>query len=56
MGIFRTNKSGKWSTNLLPNLKETTYDIQTADGQYYWGTEYTKKTITITFAFYGLNE
>ena len=56
MGIFRTSKSNRYSTELIPKLREITYENQTSDGQYYWGTEYSKKDINISFAFYGLDE
>lgn len=56
LGIFRTSDSGRYNINLLPQTKDEVFDIEGADGKYYWGSKYTKKDIPISFAFYGLTD
>ena len=56
LGILRTSESGRYSVNLFPQTKETTMDLNTTNGIYYWGSNYVKREIPISFAFYGLTE
>lgn len=56
LGILRTSDSGRYSTNLSPQAKEIMLDLNTTDGTYYWGSNYVKREIPISFAFYGLTE
>lgn len=56
LGILRTSESNRYSIDLSPQLKEATLELNAMDGSYYWGSNYTKREIPISFAFYGLTE
>lgn len=54
LGIFRTSSDGynsHWA-----QITDVVTSLETMDGQYYWGTNYSKRDIPISFAFYGLTE
>lgn len=56
LGIFRTSNSNRYETILSPAMTDIVTGLDATDGQYYWGTTYSKKDIPISFAFYGLSE
>jgi hypothetical protein len=39
---------------LIPTLKDVTSDIVGTDGNVYFGTDYTKRVFSVSFAFDGL--
>lgn len=56
LGIFRTSNSNRYETILSPSMTDIVTGLDTTDGQYYWGTTYSKKDIPISFAFYGMSD
>ena len=56
LGITRVNKGTRYEDNLLPTLKEKTAEIAGAEGQIYWGTDYTHKEIPVSFVFQNLTD
>lgn len=56
LGITRVSSSKRYTDNLIPSLKDITSDIVGATGTFYFGTNYTKRVISVPFAFDGLTE
>lgn len=54
-GILRTSKSNRHDSLFLSTVDVTT-NLSTVDGTYYWGSKFQSRTISVSFAFYGLNE
>lgn len=54
--IYRTSNSGRYDTNLTPAFNDKTVNVAGQDGQYYFGTEITNRTFSISFAFDELTE
>ena len=55
LGIFRTSSSDRYGASMIATTDVVT-ELGTVDGQYYWGSTYSKRDIPISFAFYGLSE
>lgn len=55
LGITRVI-SNRYDDNLVPTLKDITADIIGVDGKVYFGTNYTKREISVSFAFVDLTE
>ena len=55
LGIFRTSSSDRYDISMIATTDVVT-ELGTVDGQYYWGSTYSKRDIPISFAFYGLSE
>jgi len=51
LGITRISDSNRYQDKLIPTLKEITSDINGVDGILYFGTKYTKRDISVSFAF-----
>ena len=56
LGIIRTSDGSRFNENLLPTIQDKTAQIPGGDGTYYFGSYYTQKTFTISFAFDSLSE
>ena len=56
LGISRISTSARYTDNLLPSLKDVTSDIVGATGVVYFGTYYTKRVLSVPFAFDGLTQ
>ena len=56
LGILRTSDSDRFSVELTPTVKDLTYGHEKTEGVLYVGSEYTRKILPISFAFYGLLE
>lgn len=56
LGIFRTNKSNRYEIALTPTTVDKVIDAIGSEGQYYYGSNYQKREIPISFAFYGFTE
>lgn len=54
--IYRTSNSGRYDTNLTPTFNDKTANVAGQDGQYYFGTEITNRTFSVSFAFDELTE
>ena len=54
-GIFRTIDN-RMDMALRPESKDVALDVPGMDGQYYFGTNYTKRTFNINFAFFAMSE
>ena len=51
LGITRVSTSKRYNEPILPTLKDITTDIVGADGVVYFGTKYTKRVFSVSFAF-----
>lgn len=56
LGITRVSSGKRYTDNLVPSLKDVTSDIVGATGTVYFGTYYTKRVLSVPFAFDGLTE
>lgn len=56
LGIVRVSDGSRYNENLLPTLADKTTQVGGADETYYFGTDYTQKSITISIAFDGMTE
>lgn len=54
LGITRVIDGSRYNDGLLPSMKDVTTDIVGIDGAVYFGTTYTKRVISVSFAFDGL--
>ena len=54
--IYRTSNGGRYDTNLTPTFNDKTANVAGQVGQYYFGTEITNRTFSISFAFDELTE
>ena len=55
-GLIRTSNGDRYELNLTPEMQDFTIDIPNNDGQYYYGTSYQARKITVPFAFDNLTE
>ena len=51
LGIIRVSEGSRFNENLLPSSKDVTIQVPGGDGTYYFGSYYTQKPITISYAF-----
>ena len=56
LGIMRVSEGSRYNENLLPTSKDITVQVPGGDGTYYFGSYYTQRPITISYAFDELNE
>lgn len=56
LGIVRTSEGSRFNENLLPTIQDKTVQIPGGDGAYYYGSFYTQKTFSISYAFDSLTE
>lgn len=54
LGITRVSSSNRQTDNLVPSLKDVTTTITGTTGTVYFGTTYTKRVLSVPFAFDGL--
>lgn len=56
LGIVRTSNGSRFEENLLPTMQDKTVQVPGGDGTYYFGTYFTQKPLSISFAFDNLTE
>lgn len=56
LGITRVSSGSRYADDLVPSLKDVTTTIVGATGTVYFGTYYTKRVLSVSFAFDGLTE
>ena len=56
LGIVRTSEGSRFNENLLPTIKDRTVQVPGGDGTLYFGSEFTQRQISISFAFDELTE
>jgi predicted phage tail component-like protein len=56
LGIMRVSDGSRYNENLLPTSKDITVQVPGGDGTYYFGSYYTQRSFTISYAFDGLRE
>lgn len=56
LGIMRTSEGSRFNENLLPTSREVAVQVPGGDGTYYFGSYYTQRPITISYAFDELTE
>ena len=56
LGIVRTSEGSRFNENLLPTIQDKTVQIPGGDGTYFFGSYYTQKVFSVSFAFDNLSE
>lgn len=56
LGIVRVSDGSRYNENLLPSIQDKTIQVPGGDGMYYFGSYYTQKQISISYAFDALTE
>jgi hypothetical protein len=56
LGIIRVSDGSRYTENLLPTIQDKTTQIPGADGMYFFGSWYTQKQISFSFAYDHLTE
>ena len=56
LGIVRTSNGSRFDENLLPTIQDKTVQIPGGDGTYYFGSYYTQRQFSVSFAFDNLSE
>ena len=56
LGIVRTSEGSRFNENLLPTIQDKTVAIPGGDGTYFYGSFYTQKIFSISYAFDSLTE
>ena len=56
LGIFRTSEGSRFNENLLPTSRDITVQVPGGDGTYYFGSYYSQRNFTISYAFDELTE
>ena len=56
LGIVRVSDGSRFNENLLPTSQDKTVQVPGGDGTYYFGSYFTQKPITLSYAFDGLTE
>lgn len=56
LGIVRTSNGSRFDENLLPTMQDKTAQVPGGDGTYYFGSYYTVRPFSISFAFDSLTE
>ena len=56
LGIVRVSDGSRFNENLLPTMQDKTVQIPGGDGTYYFGSYYTQRQFSISFAFDDLTE
>ena len=55
-GIVRVSDGSRFNENLLPTMQDKTVQIPGGDGTYYFGSYYTQRQFSVSFAFDALTE
>ena len=56
LGIVRTSNGSRFDENLLPTMQDKTAQVPGGDGTYYFGSYYTQRSFSVSFAFDDLTE
>lgn len=56
LGIVRTSDGSRFNENLLPTIQDKTVPVPGGDGIYFFGSYYTQRQFSISFAFDSLTE
>lgn len=56
LGIVRTSNGSRFDENLLPTMQDKTAQVPGGDGTYYFGSYYTQRQFSVSFAFDSLTE
>lgn len=56
LGIVRTSNGSRFDENLLPTMQDKTVQVPGGDGTYYFGSYYTQRQFSVSFAFDSLTE
>lgn len=56
LGIVRTSNGSRFDENLLPTMQDKTVPVPGGDGAYYFGSYYTQRQFSVSFAFDSLTE
>jgi hypothetical protein len=56
LGIVRTSDGSRFNENLLPTMQDKTVQVPGGDGTYYFGSYYTQRQFSVSFAFDGLTD
>ena len=56
LGIIRVSDGSRFNENLLPTMQDKTAQVPGGDGTYYFGSYYTQRQLSISFAFDELTE
>ena len=56
LGIVRISDGSRFNENLLPTIQDKTVQVPGGDGTYYFGSYYTQKNFTVSFAFDSMTE
>ena len=50
-GIVRVSDGSRFNENLLPTMQDKTVQVPGGDGTYYFGSYYTQRQFSVSFAF-----
>ena len=56
LGILRTSDGSRFNENLLPTMQDKTVQVPGGDGTYYFGSYFTQRQFSVSFAFDSLTE
>ena len=56
LGIVRTSDGSRFNENLLPTIQDKTVQVPGGDGTYFFGSYYTQRQFSVSFAFDSLTE
>ena len=56
LGIVRTSDGSRFNENLLPTMQDKTVQVPGGDGTYYFGSYFTQRQFSVSFAFDSLTE
>lgn len=56
LGIVRISNGSRFDENLLPTMQDKTVQVPGGDGAYYFGSYYTQRQFSVSFAFDSLTE
>ena len=56
LGIVRTSDGSRFNENLLPTMQDKTVPVPGGDGTYFFGSYYTQRQFSVSFAFDSLTE
>ena len=56
LGIVRTSDGSRFNENLLPTMQDKTVQVPGGDGTYYFGSYFTQRQISVSYAFDSLTE
>ena len=56
LGLVRVSSSNRYDDNLLPTIQDKTVQVPGGDGMYFFGSYYTQRQFTVSFAFDALTD